>query len=81
MPIIDPKLTAGLERTAYYVAVAQAMLANPRLRYGQALFNVLADMRPDLSQAVRSDDSIDPFYADADSDRIKAFYAWLNENW
>lgn len=46
-------------------------------RMGQTAFNVLVNVRPDLSEQVRGTD-LDPFYKD---DRLLAFYQWVEENW
>lgn len=46
-------------------------------RYGQALFNYLFEVRPDLSERVRGS-KLDPFY----QDRIAwKFLAWVVANW
>lgn len=45
------------------------------LRAGQAAFNVLGLVRPDLAERVRGTE-LDPFYRD---DRLDAFFVWLEE--
>lgn len=62
----------------YIGAAAGLHWAMPGIRAGQAAFNVLATHRPDLSEQVRGDTNLDPFYQD---DRLPAFYAWLAEHW
>lgn len=50
----------------YLVMVANAKRAHPEWRLGQTYFNVLYEVRPDLSdgkQAIRAS-AIDPFYQD-----------------
>lgn len=50
-------------------------------RFGQAAFNHLTEVRPDLSEQVRGTDK-DPFYADDPSDpRWKRFNLFLRQNW
>jgi hypothetical protein len=52
-----------------------------RQRYGQALFNYLLDVRPDLAEKVRGTDS-DPFYAYTENDaRAKRFMEFLGVVW
>lgn len=46
---MTPEQRKELALAGYYATVAVAMLDNPGWRYGQALFNVLAERRPDLS--------------------------------
>src|ERR1041385_2126541 len=46
-------------------------------RMGQTYFNVLYEMRPDLSERIRST-PIDPFYQDV---YIPAFLTFVAENW
>lgn len=47
-----------------------------RQRQGQAAFNVLALMRPDLAEQINGDVQLDPFNDDA---KLPAFFAWLIE--
>lgn len=47
-------------------------------RHGQWAFNVLAFERPDLSEQIRSNFTLDPFYSDA---VLPEFYKWVEENW
>lgn len=50
-------------------------------RLGQAAFNYLVDVRPDLSEAVRATDK-DPFYASDKADpRWLKFKAYVEANW
>ena len=57
------------------------MLSDDAWRFGQAAFNVLAEVRPDLAEQVRGTQR-DPFYArDASDPRLGRFAAFLAENW
>ena len=50
-------------------------------RYGQAIFNHLWEVRPDLSEKVRRTDK-DPFYIDTLHDpRWDAFVNFIETNW
>lgn len=52
-----------------------------RERYGQAAFNHLVRVRPDLAEQVRATPK-DPFYiTDTKSQRWESFLAFLTENW
>jgi hypothetical protein len=47
-----------------YLTEVSVMLArHPEYRYGQACFNTLHNVRPDISERLRST-SVDPFYDD-----------------
>lgn len=46
-------------------------------RRGQYAFNLLCEVRPDLSEQVRTT-VIDPFY---DDNRLPVFLAWVQEQW
>lgn len=60
----------------YYEQVDEQVKKYPAWRYGQTLFNVLYDVRPDLSEQVRAS-NIDPFY----DSNIDEFKIWIEENW
>lgn len=47
----------------YQAAVHAALKQHPHWRIGQAHFNVLSDMRPDLAELVRGS-ALDPFHND-----------------
>lgn len=50
-------------------------------RYGQAMFNHLCDVRPDLSEQVRATD-MDPFHVERLNDpRWDRFVTFLEANW
>ncbi len=46
-------------------------------RKGQTYFNVLVQVRPDLSERIRTS-HLDPFYLD---ERIPEFLEWICTNW
>lgn len=48
-----------------------------RERPGQAAYNVLVDVRPDLSNLIVGTD-LDPFYTEQ---RLYDFYKFVSENW
>lgn len=58
-------------------AAAERYLARSDWRWGQAVFNVLYEMRPDLSEQIRGTD-LDPFYRD---DRVREALRWIRSNW
>lgn len=47
-------------------------------RDGQFAFNLLCDVRPDLSEQIRGGTDLDPFYRD---ENLPAFWEWLRNNW
>jgi hypothetical protein len=52
-------------------------------RYGQALFNHLLEVRPELAERVKGTD-IDPFYLEGpaqDSNKWDRFIEFLESNW
>lgn len=50
-------------------------------RYGQAMFNHLCEVRPDLSEAIRSTVN-DPFYLNSPNDsRFDNFTAFIEKHW
>lgn len=50
-------------------------------RYGQAMFNHLYEVRPDLSEQIRATDA-DPFYVSELSDpRWDRFISFIEKNW
>lgn len=67
----------------YLEAVLIASVQYKNWRVGQAAFNVLADLRPDLAEHVRGS-NFDPFYADPlphGHDKIANFLAHVREAW
>jgi len=65
----------------FYFDAVVIMNKNKHLRYGQVLFNHLADVRPDLSEKIRGTD-IDPFYLSSPRDeRFDAFATFIEKNW
>jgi hypothetical protein len=60
---------------------AQARARKTGERYGQAMFNHLYEVRPDLSEQVRGQDT-DPFYVERLSQpRWDRFVTFLEANW
>ena len=63
----------------YFDAITRARVT--RERYGQAMFNHLWEVRPDLSEQVRGTDK-DPFHVQSFEDpRWDAFIAFIESNW
>ena len=62
--------------TAFLFAAQMEQRRRPEWRWGQTLFNVLHEMRPDLSMAVAATD-LDPFY----DQHIDQFLTWAEANW
>lgn len=62
---------------AYLETVGWHLRQHPTLRWGQAHFNVLHDVHPDLSARVHNTE-LDPFYLD---ERIPQFLAFVSSNW
>jgi hypothetical protein len=63
----------------YFDAVTRAR--NSQERYGQAMFNHLRQVRPDLAERVRGTDK-DPFYVSALTDpRWDRFVAFIENEW
>jgi hypothetical protein len=56
---------------------ARRRLDHPTERRGQAYFNTLHEMRPDLSEQVRAT-HLDPFYQD---EAIEVFLGFVGANW
>ena len=63
--------------TAYLDACTLVQRKHPEWRWGQTLFNVLYEMRPDLSEMYRGE-QLDPFYNDR---IIDAFLESVEANW
>lgn len=72
---VRPESTPSLQ--AYDDAVDSTRNANPDWRLGQTMYNVLAEMRPDLANQVNGAD-LDPFHRDS---VIEALREWLADNW
>lgn len=61
----------------FCVQVRLRQVEVPTERFGQAAFNTLHNIRPDLSERVRGT-NLDPFHNDA---ALADFYAFAQENW
>jgi len=63
----------------YFDAIVRARKTHER--YGQAMFNHLVEVRPDLSDGVRGT-SMDPFYVNTPMDpRFDAFCQYIETHW
>lgn len=60
----------------YVAEVGKARYLFPNWRLGQAYFNVLARLRPDLADDIRQE--VDPFY---DDELVSEFARRVLENW
>ena len=75
--------TKELTLREYHVKVTEAIIANKDWRAGQAMFNVLCELRPDLSEQIRGT-NLDPFYvgnADIFDGRIRDVSTWIAAHW
>jgi hypothetical protein len=63
----------------YFKEVDRSYQVNPTWRYGQTLFNCLVEVRPDLSEQIRTT-KLDPFFKDDDAG-LDDFLDWLDVNW
>lgn len=61
----------------YVAAVTNKLKDYPTWRQGQAAFNMLWEMRPELADQVHTS-KLDPFHRD---DRLPEFYEWVEDNW
>ncbi len=61
----------------YCVEVHNLLKLFPFWRRGQAAFNTLNRVRPDLVDEIHTS-KLDPFHRD---DRLPEFYTWVKENW
>lgn len=64
----------------FYVVVSKRQQTNKYERYGQALFNALDQIRPDLAARIVATD-LDPFYRSDSKGMDSALANWLWENW
>jgi len=48
----------------------------PKWREGQCWFNSLCELKPELANEIRGDDSLDPFYQD---ENIPNFIYWVEQ--
>lgn len=76
-------------RDQFYTLAELTQRDNPSWRWGQTLFNVLEQVRPDLSEQIRGTD-LDPFYwnggrgvspSDTDFYRFVHFGVFLKTHW
>lgn len=65
----------------FYAKARAVLVQQPQWRYGQALFNTLSAVRPELAEQVRGT-HVDPFYATKrDVIKLDKFGAWVNARW
>jgi hypothetical protein len=65
----------------FYVGVIAYKSANPFQRYGQAMFNHLVTVRPDLAEMVRGT-NCDPFYCLSQTEpRFDKFTNFIEKCW
>jgi hypothetical protein len=60
--------------------IAKNMIAHPRWRYGQAVFNTLYDLEPERADEIRGT-RMDPFHALNNDLRLARFWDWFMDNW
>ena len=64
--------------TSYEILRAAALHPPKDIRLGQHAFNLLCDLRPDISEQVRGRFNTDPFYRD---DYLDAFWSFVEDHW
>lgn len=64
----------------FWESVRLTQEANKHWRKGQTIFNVLHELRPDLSAKVRGVHLLDTFHL-KDEEDLETFKLWLTENW
>jgi hypothetical protein len=65
----------------YFDAMTRRIKSGGRERYGQAMFNHLCEIRPELAEAVHGTES-DPFYAQDFTDpRWDRFVEFIETHW
>lgn len=65
----------------YYGGIVRS--ATNRERYGQAMFNHLVEIRPDLAEKIRGT-NMDPFFCNRPNDpsgKFDRFVQFIEENW
>lgn len=77
--IPDHKDGDPMSLTAFLSNVISYNTANPRQRPGQALFNVLYMVRPDLSEQIRATE-LDPFHS-MEFEQINQTIVWIWNHW
>lgn len=55
------------------------MLAHPQQRRGQAAFNLLYELAPELAEEARTAEC-DPFYAQTGEERFRAFESYIAQH-
>jgi len=63
----------------YLLEVSKHHAAHPDLRYGQCLYIVLFENRPELAVKIKGISSIDPFYSQPNE--MSGFWEFLYKEW
>lgn len=61
----------------FFAKVCDYAFANPHIRIGQAYFNMLEDVNPELANGLRGTD-LDPFYRESVSEET---HTYVQYNW
>lgn len=67
-----------MDFNTYLATVREAHATYPNWRAGQAYFNVLETVRPELAEEVRGNAALDPFY---NSEAIPRFLVYILGRW
>ncbi len=74
-------MSTDLSLHQFYAGIKERISKNPNERYGQAAFNYLCEVRPDLSERVRTT-VMDPFYIrTTDDPRWVKFVKFIETEW
>lgn len=71
-------VTEKMTYKQYLEQIPNAQYYNHTWRLGQAYFNVLRDVRPDIAKRVQGKTGLDPFYRD---ELVSTFLKFVEENW
>lgn len=77
MEVIEVPMANSDGYAEFVIEANRSFRENKDFRRGQAAFNALEEVRPDLANRVRATE-LDPFHRD---ERLEAFYNWVRENW
>ena len=70
----------NLDMATYFDMVDGHQRANPYERVGQAYFNVLAEVRPDIASRVRAS-AFDPFFKRSVKEISPRFFEFIAKEW
>jgi hypothetical protein len=69
----------------WLLGLGQYRTENPGQRAGQAAFNYLHQVKPDLANEIQFTTNLDPFHdvlnKDANRIRLKRFFGYVEEHW